>query len=63
MIASGSRGTNGSTVLMHANRSISAQALPSVIASYRSRGFTFVTVGQLLGIPGRGSVCHRTDPN
>jgi peptidoglycan-N-acetylglucosamine deacetylase len=53
MIANGIRGTNGSIILMHANRSISAQALPSVIAYYRSRGFTFVTVGQLLGIPGR----------
>jgi peptidoglycan/xylan/chitin deacetylase (PgdA/CDA1 family) len=53
MIANGIRGTNGSIVLMHANLSISAEALPSVIASYRSRGFSFVTVGQLLGIPGR----------
>jgi len=52
MISNGIRGINGSIVLMHANRDISAQALPSVIAYYRSRGFTFVTVGQLLGIPG-----------
>jgi peptidoglycan/xylan/chitin deacetylase (PgdA/CDA1 family) len=60
MIANGTRGTNGSIVLMHANRSISAQALPSVIAFYRNRGFVFVTVGQLLGISGR--VPYATGP-
>jgi len=51
-VANGIRGINGSIVLMHANNSWSADALPYVIASYRERGFTFVTIGQLLGIPG-----------
>ena len=52
LIANAERGTNGSIVLMHANAGLTQQALPAVIASYRARGFTFVTVGQLLGIPG-----------
>jgi peptidoglycan/xylan/chitin deacetylase (PgdA/CDA1 family) len=52
LIANAERGTNGSIVLMHANRSLSQQALPVVIDFYRSRGFTFVTLGQLLGISG-----------
>jgi peptidoglycan/xylan/chitin deacetylase (PgdA/CDA1 family) len=52
LIANGTRGWNGSIVLMHANAYRSAQALPSLISYYRQRGFTFVTVGQMLGIPG-----------
>jgi peptidoglycan/xylan/chitin deacetylase (PgdA/CDA1 family) len=45
-------GTNGSIVLMHTFVHNTANALPAIIASYRARGFTFVTVGQLLGIDG-----------
>jgi peptidoglycan-N-acetylglucosamine deacetylase len=47
------RGTNGSIILMHANLPYTQQALARIIAAYRARGFTFVTVGQLLGIRGR----------
>jgi peptidoglycan-N-acetylglucosamine deacetylase len=52
LVANAEKGTNGSIVLMHANRSLSQQALPTVIDFYRARGFTFVTLGQLLGIEG-----------
>lgn len=45
-------GTNGSIILMHTMMPNTAQALPRIIASYRKRGFTFVTLGQLLGVPG-----------
>ena len=52
LVLNGTRGINGSIVLMHANNSWSAEALPLVIASYRARGFSFVTLGELLGVPG-----------
>jgi peptidoglycan/xylan/chitin deacetylase (PgdA/CDA1 family) len=45
-------GRNGSIVLMHTFVSNTATALPRIIAGYRARGFQFVTVGELLGIPG-----------
>jgi peptidoglycan/xylan/chitin deacetylase (PgdA/CDA1 family) len=52
LIDHATRGTNGSIILMHANGSLSQQALPAVIDFYRSRGFEFVTLGQLLGAAG-----------
>ncbi|MEA2674899.1 MAG: peptidoglycan-N-acetylglucosamine deacetylase [Chloroflexota bacterium] len=45
-------GTNGSIVILHTFVHNTANALPAIIASYRARGFTFVTVGQLLEIDG-----------
>lgn len=45
-------GTNGSIIVMHTFVANTAAALPRIIAGYRARGFRFVTVGQLLGIPG-----------
>lgn len=45
-------GGRGSIVLMHTFPAATAAALPAIIRGYRSRGFTFVTLGQLLGIPG-----------
>lgn len=42
------RGTNGSIVLMHAGPLNTPKALPGIIANYRARGFTFVTVPELL---------------
>jgi peptidoglycan/xylan/chitin deacetylase (PgdA/CDA1 family) len=45
-------GTNGSIIIMHTMMPNTASALPSIIARYRKRGFTFVTVGQMLGIDG-----------
>lgn len=52
LVRNATRGTSGSIVLMHANLPYTQQALPRIIAAYRARGFTFVTVGQLLGIRG-----------
>jgi peptidoglycan/xylan/chitin deacetylase (PgdA/CDA1 family) len=46
------RGKEGSIVLMHCGPGMTPRLLPKVIASYRQRGFRFVTVPQLLGIPG-----------
>jgi peptidoglycan/xylan/chitin deacetylase (PgdA/CDA1 family) len=51
-VRAASRGENGSVILGHCGSSIDVAALPDVIASYRSRGFTFVTVPQLLGMEG-----------
>jgi peptidoglycan/xylan/chitin deacetylase (PgdA/CDA1 family) len=51
-------GTNGSIVLLHAGPAATASALRSIIRSYRSRGFEFVTVPQILGLeelPGAAS--------
>ena len=45
-------GREGSIVLMHTGRANTVAALPRIIDGYRSRGFTFVTIGQLLGIDG-----------
>jgi len=42
------RGRNGSVVLMHCAWPETAAALPGIIDGYRSRGFDFVTVPQLL---------------
>jgi peptidoglycan/xylan/chitin deacetylase (PgdA/CDA1 family) len=57
-------GKNGSIVLLHAGPSATPSALRSIIRSYRSRGFSFVTVEQILGLAslpdeaagGRGTV-------
>lgn len=44
-------GRPGSIVVLHTLHN-TVKALPAIIAGYRARGFTFVTVGQLLGIDG-----------
>jgi peptidoglycan-N-acetylglucosamine deacetylase len=46
------RGRPGSIVLMHCGPDMTVRVLPKIIASYRSRGYRFVTVPQLLGMPG-----------
>jgi peptidoglycan/xylan/chitin deacetylase (PgdA/CDA1 family) len=45
-------GTKGSIIVMHTSSSATAHALPRIIHDYRKRGFEFVTIGQMLGIPG-----------
>jgi len=45
-------GGRGSIVLMHTLYTTTAAALPHIIAGYKARGFQFVTVGELLGVPG-----------
>ena len=51
-VAAGSRGRNGSIVLMHCGPAMTPRILPSIIASYRARGFGFVTLPQMLGVRG-----------
>ena len=60
-VRAASRGTNGSVVLGHCGSPIDLAALPAVITSYRARGFTFITVPQLLGLPGAAPM-HFTAP-
>jgi peptidoglycan/xylan/chitin deacetylase (PgdA/CDA1 family) len=43
---------NGGIILMHANLPYTQLALPRIIAYYRERGFEFVTLGQMFGVPG-----------
>ena len=50
VLASASAGKPGSIVLLHAGPSVTPRILPALIASYQARGFTFVTVPELLGI-------------
>jgi peptidoglycan-N-acetylglucosamine deacetylase len=50
--ASALSGGKGSIVVMHTSSMATVRALPRIIHRYRERGFTFVTIGQLLGIPG-----------
>ena len=45
-------GRNGSIVLMHTYPPQTTRALKTIIRWYGKRGYTFVTIGQLLGIPG-----------
>jgi peptidoglycan/xylan/chitin deacetylase (PgdA/CDA1 family) len=42
-------GINGSIVLMHAGPAQTPRALPAIIAWYRSHGYVFVTIPELLG--------------
>ena len=51
MLAAADRGTNGSVILMHCGPNATPYLLPSIIDHYRSLGFRFVTVPQLLGLP------------
>ena len=50
--ASALAGGKGSIVVMHTSSMATVRALPRIIHRYRERGFEFVTIGQLLGIPG-----------
>jgi len=51
LVARATRGTNGSIVLMHAGPRNTPRALAAIIRNYRARGFEFVTVPEMLGIP------------
>jgi peptidoglycan-N-acetylglucosamine deacetylase len=44
--------TRGSIILMHTDKANTVKALPRIIDSLRKRGYTLVTVGQLIGLPG-----------
>jgi peptidoglycan/xylan/chitin deacetylase (PgdA/CDA1 family) len=45
-------GGRGSIILMHTGPEATADALPGIIRGFKARGFTFVTIGQMLGIDG-----------
>jgi hypothetical protein len=49
-IANATTGTNGSIVLMHCGSPLTPLALPAIIESYRARGFSFVTIPEMLGL-------------
>jgi peptidoglycan/xylan/chitin deacetylase (PgdA/CDA1 family) len=51
MLAAGELGTNGSIVLLHCGPNATPYLLQPLIDSYRSRGFRFVTIPKLLGLP------------
>ncbi len=55
VIRSAITGRSGSIVLLHAGPAVTPRALPAIIASYRARGFRFVTLPELLGTPRAGS--------
>jgi peptidoglycan/xylan/chitin deacetylase (PgdA/CDA1 family) len=42
----------GSIILMHTDKANTVKALPRIIDTLRKRGYTLVTVGQLIGLPG-----------
>lgn len=46
------KGTDGSVILGHCGSPVDYQILKSVIANYRARGFTFVTIPQMFHLPG-----------
>jgi peptidoglycan-N-acetylglucosamine deacetylase len=46
------RGHSGSIILMHTSAHASSTALYEIIKQFKKRGYRFVTVGQMLGIPG-----------
>jgi peptidoglycan-N-acetylglucosamine deacetylase len=45
------KGTNGEIVLMHAGPAGTARVLERIILNYKARGFTFVNLPELLGVP------------
>jgi peptidoglycan/xylan/chitin deacetylase (PgdA/CDA1 family) len=49
VVRGASAGRPGSIVLLHAGPGVTPRALPAIIASYRARGFRFVTIPELLG--------------
>jgi hypothetical protein len=54
-IRAATRGRSGSIVLLHAGPSLTPRVLREIIRAYRARGFGFVTVPDLLGLPGAAS--------
>jgi len=51
-IKTATKGTHGSIILGHCGSPVDHQILRTVIARYRARGLTFVTVPQILKLPG-----------
>ena len=53
-IAAAEKGGAGSVVLMHCGPATTPYVVPDVIAYYRARGFTFVTVATMFNLPYAG---------
>ena len=51
VVRSATAGRPGSIILLHAGPRVTPRALPAIIASYRARGFRFVTLPELPGFP------------
>lgn len=51
MRAAAEMGTNGSILLLHCGPNATTYLLADVIAYYRAKGFRFVTIPELLGLP------------
>jgi len=54
VVRSATAGRSGSIVLLHAGPLVTPRALPAIIARYRARGFRFVTLPEMLGMPPGG---------
>ncbi len=50
-VANATAGTDGSIVLMHCGSPLTPLALPAIIDRYRARGFAFVTIPRMFGLP------------
>jgi len=55
VVRNATAGRSGSIVLLHAGPRVTPRALPAIIADYRARGFRFVTLPEMLGVPRVGS--------
>jgi peptidoglycan/xylan/chitin deacetylase (PgdA/CDA1 family) len=62
VVRGASAGRPGSIVLLHAGPGVTPRALPAIIARYRARGFRFVTLPELLGMPPGGPVGGASSP-
>jgi peptidoglycan/xylan/chitin deacetylase (PgdA/CDA1 family) len=52
LVRNATAGANGSVILMHVNLPYAQQTLPRIIAYYRVRGFSFVTLDQMFRVTG-----------
>jgi peptidoglycan/xylan/chitin deacetylase (PgdA/CDA1 family) len=52
MLAAAEQGQNGSILLTHGGPAVTPTIMPAIVSFYRAHGFEFVTLGELLGIPG-----------
>lgn len=50
-VANATAGTSGSIILMHCGSPLTPLALPAIIERYQARGFSFVTVPDVFGLP------------
>ena len=56
------KGKSGSIILMHTSPHATPAALTRIVAKFRGRGYSFVTIGQLLGVPGPAPFAAPTPP-